>query len=84
MQHAKDSRKMRITDQYLYYLAPVDILDVLVMPKRAYNLVLGLPWFPKQHPDIDWARLTPCNHRVRMERRNDADDYGSGIEGLTS
>ena len=32
--------------------------DVLVMPMRAYNLVCGLPWFHKQNPDIDWARLT--------------------------
>jgi len=54
------------------------------MPMRAYNLVRGLPWFHKQNLDIDWARLTPCDHRVRVERRNDTDDYGSGIEGLTS
>jgi hypothetical protein len=84
MQHAKDSRKTRITVQYLDYHAPVDKSDVLVVPMPAYDRVLGLPWFPKQTVDIDWARLTPCDHRVRVERRNDTDDYGSGIEGLTS
>ena len=75
---------MRITVQYLDYLALVDKSDVLVMPMHAYDLIHGLPWFHKQNPDIDWARLTPCDYRVRVERRNDTDDYGSGIEGLTS
>jgi len=60
MHHAKDSRKIRITIQYLDYLAPVHQSDVLVVPMRAYDLVLGLPWFHKRNPDIDWAhcRLT--------------------------
>jgi len=61
MQHAKDSRKTRITIQYLDYLAPVNESDMLVVPMRAYDLALGLPWFHKSNPDIDWAhrRLTP-------------------------
>jgi hypothetical protein len=80
----KGHRKTRITVQYLDYLAPVYKSVVLVVPMRAYDLVRGLPWFHKQNLDIDWARLTPCDHRVRVERRNDTDDYGSGIEGLTS
>jgi len=84
MQHAKDSQKTRITVQCVDYLALEDKSDVLVVPIRAYNPVLGVPWFPKPNADIDWARLTPCDHRVRVERRNDTDDYGSGIEGLTS
>ena len=84
MQHANDSRKTRITVQCVDYLAPVDRSDVLVVPMRAYDLLLGLPWFPKQNPDIDWARLTPCDHRVRVERRNDTNDYVSGIEGFRS
>jgi len=84
MQHAKDSRKTWITVQCVDSLTLVDRSNVLVVPMRTYDLVLGLPWFPKQNPDIDWARLTPCDHRVRVERRNDTDDYGSGIEGLTS
>jgi len=84
MQHAKDSRKRRITVQCVNYLAPVDRSDMLVVPMRAYDLVLGLPWFPKHNPDIDWARFTPCDHRVRVERSNDPDYFGSGIEGLTN
>jgi hypothetical protein len=60
MQHTKDSRKTRITIQYLDYLAPVNESDMLVLPMRAYDLVLGLPGIHKRHPDIDWAhqRLT--------------------------
>ena len=50
MQHAKDSRKTQITVQYLDYLALVDRSDVLVVPMRAYDLVLGLPWLPKPNP----------------------------------
>jgi hypothetical protein len=84
MQHAKDSRKTRITVQYLDYLAPVERSDVLVMPMRAYDVVLGILWIPKHNPEIDWARLTPCDHPVRVERRNDTNDYGSGIEGFRS
>jgi len=84
MPHAKDSRKTRITVQCVDYLAPVDISDVLVVPMWAYDSVLGLPWFPEQNPDIEWAQLTPCDHRVRVGRRNDSDDYGSGLEGLRS
>jgi len=44
--------------QYLDDPAPVDKSHVLVMPMCAYDLVRGLPWFHKQNPDIDWARLT--------------------------
>jgi len=84
MQHAKDIRTTRITVQCVDYLAPVDRSDVLLVAMQAYDLVLGLPLFPKHNPDIDWARLTPCDHRVRVERRNDSDVYGSAIEGLGS
>jgi len=55
MQHAKDSRKMRITNQYLDCLAPVNESDVLVVPIRVYDLAIGLPWFHPRYPDIDWA-----------------------------
>ena len=75
---------MWITVQYLDYLAPVDRSAVLVVPMRVYDLVLGLPWIPKQNPHIDWVQLTPSDHRVWLESGNDTDDYGSGIEGLAS
>jgi hypothetical protein len=74
MQHAKDSRKTRITVQYLDYLPPVDESDVLVVPIRAYNLLLGLPWFQKRNPDIDWA------HRRLTSLRS---PRASGVEEMT-
>jgi len=60
MQHAKDSRKTSITVQYMEHLAPVTEPEVLVVPMRAYDLVLGLPWFRARNPEIDWnlRRLT--------------------------
>ena len=53
MQPAKDSRKTQIKIHYLDYLAPVNESDVLVILMRAYNPVLGFPWFHKRNPDID-------------------------------
>ena len=74
MQHAKDSRMTRITVQCLDYLAPVDESDKLVVPMRAYDLVLGLPWFQKRNPDIDWA-----DRRLTCLRSPSA----SGVEEMT-
>jgi hypothetical protein len=54
MQHAKDSRKTSITVQYMEHLAPVTEPEVQVVPMRAYDLVLGLPWFRARNPEIDW------------------------------
>jgi hypothetical protein len=54
LQHAKDSRKMSITVQYMEHLAPDTELEVRVVPMRAYDLVLGLLWFRARNPDIDW------------------------------
>jgi len=60
MQHAKDGRKTSITVQYMEHLAPVTEPEVLVVPKRAYDLVLRLPWFRGRNPELDWnlRRLT--------------------------
>jgi len=51
---------MAMTVQYMDHLAPVHELEVLVVPMRAYDLVLGLAWFKTRKPEIDWAtsRLT--------------------------
>ena len=54
--HARDSRRVRTTMRYFPHLAPVDELDVLVVNMKAYDLVLGLPWFQRHGPEIDWAR----------------------------
>jgi len=60
MQHAKDSRKTPITVQYMKHPAPVTEPEVLVVPMRAYDLILGLPWFRTRNLEIDWnlRRLT--------------------------
>jgi hypothetical protein len=42
--------------QYLPQLAPVDESDVLIVNMKAYDLVLGIPWFERHNPDIDWVR----------------------------
>jgi len=59
--HARESRKMATTVQYMDYLAPVHEPKVPVIPMRAYDLVLGLPWFNTRKLEIDWATawLTP-------------------------
>jgi len=45
MMSAKESRKGSLLVQYFEHLALVDESAVLVVPVKAYNLVLGLPWF---------------------------------------
>jgi hypothetical protein len=45
MEHARESRKTIISAQYFDHLAPVDQPEVPVVPIKAYDLVLGLPWF---------------------------------------
>jgi hypothetical protein len=45
IEHANDSRKTTISVQYLKHLAPVDESEVVVVLIKAYDLVLGLPWF---------------------------------------
>jgi hypothetical protein len=60
MVEAKDSRKATISVHYLDQLAPVDKPEVLIVPIRAYDFVLGMPWFTARNPEIDWStgRLT--------------------------
>jgi len=43
------------------HLSPVQEAEVLVVPMRAYDLGLGLPWFQSRNPDVDWhsGRLLP-------------------------
>jgi hypothetical protein len=66
--HARDSRKLSLDFQYLPELALMQESDVLVVKMTAYDLVLGLPWFERHNPDIDWTRKrlinlrNPANH----------------------
>jgi len=55
MVHARESHKTAMTVQYIDHLAPVHEAEVLVVPMRAYDLVLGLPWFKTRKLEIDWA-----------------------------
>jgi hypothetical protein len=36
------------------HISPFQASKVLVVPMRAYHLVLGLPWFQSRHPDVEW------------------------------
>jgi hypothetical protein len=53
--HVRESCKTVITDQYMDHFAPVHEPEVLVLPMRAYNLVLGLPGFKTRKLEIIWA-----------------------------
>ena len=39
-----ESRRANILVQYYQHLKPVDESEVVVIPMKAYNLVLRLPW----------------------------------------
>ena len=52
---ARDSQKLSLKMQYLSHLAPVEESEVLVVDMLAYDLVLGIPWFERHNPDIDWV-----------------------------
>ena len=54
MAHLSNSRKTGFTVQYMEHLSPVEESKVLVVPMRAYDLVLGLPWFQSRNADVDW------------------------------
>ena len=56
MMSAKESRKASLLVQYFEHLKPVDESEVLVVPMKAYDLVLGLPWFKARNPEIDWTK----------------------------
>ena len=53
MMSAKESRKASLLVQYFEHLKPVDESEVLVVPMKAYDLVLGLTWFKARNPEND-------------------------------
>jgi len=61
MADASERRKTTFTIQYMEHLSPVQESQVLVVPMRAHDLVLGLPWLQSRKPDVDWqsGRLLP-------------------------
>jgi hypothetical protein len=42
--------------QYFEHLKQVDESEVFVVPMKAYNLVLGLPWFKARNLEIGWMK----------------------------
>jgi hypothetical protein len=56
MMSARDSRKARFLVQYFEHLKPVDESEVLVVPIKAYDLVLGLTWFKTRNPEINLTK----------------------------
>jgi hypothetical protein len=56
MMSAKESRKASLFVPYWEHLKPVDESEVLVVSMKAYDLVLGLPWFMARNPEIDWTK----------------------------
>jgi len=56
MMSAKESRKASLLVQYFEHLKIVDESEVLVVPIKAYDLVLGLPWFKARNLEIDWTK----------------------------
>jgi len=56
MMSVSESQKVSLLVQYFEHLKPVDELEVLVVPMKAYDLVLRLPWFKARNPEIDWTK----------------------------
>jgi hypothetical protein len=56
MMSAKESRKASLLIQDFEHFKPVDELEDLVVPMKAYDLVLGLPWFKARNPEIDMTK----------------------------
>jgi hypothetical protein len=54
MAHASESRNTTFMVQYMEHFSLLQETELLVVPIRAYELVLGLPWFQSRDPDVDW------------------------------
>jgi len=90
IEHANDSRKTTISVQYLKHLAPVTESEVLVVPVKAYDLVLGLPWFRARNPEIDWSKKlllslsNPTDSDTQDTLPNMQEESGVSIELLSA
>jgi hypothetical protein len=56
MMSARESRKATLLVQDFEHLKLGDESEVLVVPMKAYDLVLGLPWFKARNPEIAWTK----------------------------
>jgi len=90
MAHASDSRKTVFTVHYMEHLSQVQGLEVLVVPMRAYNVDLGLPWFQSRNAEVDWqsGRLvalgTPGGADVVAVERVDHQACPRNVPGSTA
>ena len=90
MAHTSDSRKTAFTVQYMEHLSQVQESEVLVVPMRAYDLVLGFPWFQSRNPDVDWqsgrlfALRTTGGVEVVAVDRVDHQEYPGNVPGSTA
>ena len=55
LSHARESPETHLAVNYSNNREPVDEPQVSVVPKTAYDLVSGLPWFKTWDPLIHWA-----------------------------
>jgi hypothetical protein len=69
MLSAKESRKASLFVQYFEHRKQLDKSEVLVVPIKAYDLLLGLPWFKARDPGIHWTkgRLTALRTPNRLQ-----------------
>jgi hypothetical protein len=56
MMSPMESRTATLLVQYFEQLKPFDESEVVVIPMKAYNLVLGLPWVEARNAEIDWIK----------------------------
>jgi hypothetical protein len=56
MMSGKESRKASLLVHYFEHLKLVDQLEVIVVPMKEYDLVLGLLWFKTKKLEIDWTK----------------------------
>jgi hypothetical protein len=90
MAHTSESRKMAFTVQCMEHLSPVHESEVLVVPMRAYDLVLGLPCFQSRNPGIDWqcgrllALRTPGGAEVVAVDREDHQECPGNVPQSTA
>jgi len=63
----KESRKASLLAQDFEHLKPVDKWEVLVVPMKVYDLVLGLPWWETQKLTAAKVNWQPCE--CHMDRK---------------
>ena len=67
LQNAKDSRKIDLRVRYSDDLNKATKRDILCVPIKDYDLVLGLPWFKNHKPEIDWEANRVLGLRTPQE-----------------